>query len=114
MAEYIERETLLKAMENAMDDYHSNYYGEWEDCVGWYNDDILDVIEKTPTAGVQEVRHGENVTVKNPVDEFICSECGFMVDSISRKHYDEDGEYYYHSEYECKYCPECGAKMDKE
>lgn len=42
MSEYIEREALLNAVENAMDDCK-------------YNNDILDTIEKVPTADVQKV-----------------------------------------------------------
>lgn len=46
MPEYIEREALLNVVENAMD--NCEYYGEWEDCISEYNNDILDVIEKVP------------------------------------------------------------------
>lgn len=53
MPEYIEREALLNSVENAMDD--CEYYGEWEDCISSYNNDILDTIEKVPTADVQKV-----------------------------------------------------------
>lgn len=53
MPEYIEREALLNAVENAMDD--CEYYGEWEDCISEYNNDILDVIEKAPTTDAQTV-----------------------------------------------------------
>lgn len=51
--EYIEREALLNAVENAMD--NCEYYGEWEDCISLYNNDILDTIEKVPAADVQKV-----------------------------------------------------------
>ena len=51
--EYIEREALLNAVENAMDD--CEYYGEWEDCISFYNDDILDTIEKVPAIDAQKV-----------------------------------------------------------
>lgn len=49
--EYIEREALLNAVENTMD--NCEYYGEWEDCISEYNNDILDAIEKVPTTNVQ-------------------------------------------------------------
>lgn len=72
-------------------------------------------IKRMPTEeDVQEVRHGKNITQIHPVDEFICSECGFMSEDLIEKIYDEEGDYFYYREYEFKYCPNCGAKMDKE
>ena len=59
-----------------------------------------------------EVRHGYNATYTHPTDQFICSECGFVCE-ITELRYDEDGrgdcDAY---EYDCKFCPNCGAKMD--
>lgn len=66
-----------------------------------------------PAADVAKVKHGHNTTRFNPVDEFICSECGFMCVDYSEMKYDEDGEYVYFCEYEFNYCPHCGAKMDR-
>lgn len=62
----------------------------------------------------------KNLTKENPVDEFICSECGFMTNDFSRLEIDEDfeeGIYYEernHHEFEIKYCPNCGAKVVEE
>lgn len=81
-------------------------------------DDIFTEVERTideqPTADVQEIRYGKNITKIHPVDEFVCSECGYMNEDCTQKKYNEDGDYYYICEYEYKFCPECGAKMDKE
>lgn len=62
----------------------------------------------------------KNLTKGNPVDEFVCSKCGFMTEGFSRIEIDtdlEDGEYYenktYH-EFEIKYCPNCGKKVKEE
>lgn len=66
------------------------------------------------TEDVQEVRHGKNLTKAHPVDEFICSECGYMTEDCTEKKYSQDGDYCYLCEYEYKFCPNCGAKMDKE
>ena len=53
----------------------------------------------------------KNMSDKNPVDEFVCSKCGFMTDDFHRLVIDEDdGEHIYY-EYEIKYCPNCGAKV---
>ena len=62
----------------------------------------------------------KNLTKENPVDEFICSGCGFMTEDFFRLEIDEDfeeGIYYEernHHEFEIKYCPNCGAKVVKE
>lgn len=52
---------------------------------------------KSPTADVEEVRHGE-WTKSNPYNRFMnCSVCGFGQDHTA-----------------FNYCPNCGAKMDGE
>lgn len=58
-------------------------------------------------SNVKEVKYGNNITSMNPVDEFICSECGFTCEDLSG--YDKEEDIYY--EYEPKFCPECGADM---
>ena len=66
------------------------------------------VIKEAPTADVRPERHGRNITEMNPVDEFVCSECGFIMRDTSG--YDEEEDVYY--EFELRFCPKCGAKMD--
>ncbi len=56
--------------------------------------------EETPTADVQEVRHGENLCEDFP-SLFQCSLCNW---------YDDDTTTGNTSVY--NYCPNCGAKMD--
>lgn len=65
----------------------------------------------------EPVRHGQNVSPTHYSDEFTCSACGFSCEITELRYDDEDGfgmgaatEY----EYDCKFCPDCGAKMDKE
>lgn len=70
--------------------------------------EILSEIEYTPTADVQEVRHGHWIT--KGLDNFRkieckCSECGY----IGISNYDS-----YDDPYDFNYCPNCGAKMDEE
>lgn len=55
----------------------------------------------------------KNITGNNPVDEFICSECGFACGGFHRINVDEDGDEYF-VEFEIKYCPTCGAKVVEE
>ena len=61
-----------------------------------------DVVDRLPTADVQEVRHGKWLPTRHP-DQKRCSVC----DVIS-----------FIALYPCinraDYCPHCGAKMDKE
>ena len=55
----------------------------------------------------------KNLTENNPVDEFVCSECGFAMRGFERMRIDDDMEPTYY-EFEVKYCPNCGAKVEKE
>lgn len=103
--EYIEREAALKNIKETI-------IGASE-----FANDIriaaMNAVSFTPTADVQEVRHGKNVTTMNPVDEFECSECGFVCE-IWENIYDDEYTLDCQREYNPKVCPECGAKMDKE
>ena len=74
--------------------------------------DVKQSIEQTPTADVVEVVHGENISTIHPVDEFVCSECGIVLEGWTRVVTDEDDGDLFYYEYEFKYCPNCGAKMD--
>lgn len=96
MSRYIDEDKVLEKL------YDTQLYDS--------DDNILfeEILDNTPTADVQEVKYGKNVTDINPVDEFICSECGFICKELSG--YDKEEDVHY--EYEPKFCPECGAKMD--
>ena len=77
----------------------------------------VEAIEKATAVDAEPVRHGYNATSTFYSDLFVCSECGFVCE-ITRLEY-EDGyipgmgvpNAY---EYDCNYCPECGAKMTDE
>ena len=96
MLEYIERETLLKHT-IALNNPHE------------LGENVVPVsdIEAAPAADVAEVVHGEWILLgKNEHDyetsvEEKCSLCGRYV-------------YRYDTELQDNYCPNCGAKMDKE
>ena len=77
------------------------------------NESLAYQLAKAPKADVVEVRHGHNATSMHPVDEFVCSVCGFICNDYTEAVYDEDGDYTYYRECEFKYCPNCGAKMDE-
>ena len=96
MLEYIERETLLKHT-IALNNPHE------------LGENVVPVsdIEAAPAADVAEVVHGEWILLeKNEHDyetsvEEKCSLCGRYV-------------YRYDTELQDNYCPNCGARMDKE
>ena len=97
MKEYIERAQLLKNLG----------YDETRRA------DVLpgstfDIVLKEPAADVAEVRHGRWVPSDTgggePDEAYICSECGEPWTLI-------DGN---PAENNMRYCPNCGARMDKE
>ena len=74
---------------------------------------VIVTLEASKTDDVVEVKHGYNKSSMNPVDEFICSECGAMFADVSLvKEDEENGDINYY-EFEFKYCPNCGAKMSE-
>lgn len=60
--------------------------------------DVIKSIAQTPTADVQEVRHGRWIQKTDSIrfTHWVCSECGNVEDVKGKK-----------------YCSECGAKMDR-
>lgn len=96
MAKYIDAE---KVINNLPDDLP-------------YKASVKRVLIQAPTADAVEVKHGYNATDMHPVDEFICSVCGFICNDYTEAVYDWDGDYTYYRECEFKYCPNCGARMD--
>lgn len=102
MAEYIERAAVKKQTTYMFDEYLGTCA-----CV------LIEDIDKIPAADVVPVREGSNISQNHPVDEFVCSECGIKLRDLSEWRYDEEvgDEVLY--EYECKFCPECGARIKK-
>lgn len=92
MAEYIDREAAIKAMENADCALIADYA---ESCKADY---LREIIESVPAADVVPVAHGTWIekTFLMGTSNF-CSLCGC--------HYGMPHEKY-------RYCPNCGARMD--
>ncbi len=106
MAEYIEREKVYKML-NALGGCGAepeNWSDGWDKAI----DTAVAELNQIPAVDVRPERHGRNITDMNPVDEFICSECEFVMRDTSG--YDGEEEVKY--EFELKFCPKCGAKMD--
>ena len=103
MAEYIEREALLKDLKNNADYKRECRYEQNIDI-----ESLMNYLNKIPAADVVEVRHGE--WEKDPIAirddgeiyDYRCSVC------TARAHKGEYGNY----DYITDYCPNCGAKMD--
>lgn len=71
---------------------------------------IRNKVEHLACADVAPVWHGRNITELNPVDEFICSECGAVFEDVYICKINEAGDRLYYA-YTFNYCPSCGAKM---
>lgn len=92
MARYIDADNLINELSAAcMPIYEKGITGILGD-----NSSISDIINKQPTADVQEVKHGEweNQEPGYHVADFMCSVCHCESDKLF------------------DYCPDCGAKMD--
>lgn len=100
MAEYISKEDLIKAIEDAGADVIADY-GDYDCESGFSRDNLSQIINSIPTADVEPVRHGKWIRkVENDGYAMsLCSDCSFPV-------------HIYWGE--SKFCPACGAKMDLE
>lgn len=94
MADYISREALKEAFDNADADVLEDY-GDGACDWGFGMQNIREVINSVPAADVEPVRHGRWVDNEIP-DSMLsgCSACGFSCGA-----------------YSFRYCPNCGAKM---
>lgn len=109
MPEYIEREALLKYIcETVLFTVRKNAKLPTAELRGASK--VIDRIKSMRTADVQEVKHGYWEVCSDEyeicADEFVCSVCkeSFVSVELTDEQYFEL----------MKYCPNCGAKMDKE
>ena len=112
--EYIERGALKEDLKESYDRlraiYDSLTYDEDKQiCAGQlttFTEAILRV-KNAPAADVAEVRHGRWICINKRYGEYECSVCHGMDSNCS--------DYYgIHAVTEQEFCPNCGAKMDKE
>lgn len=101
--EYIERGEIIRRIKLRIDDYNRDFNSFAPKMVLAYKE-LLNMVEYLPTADVQEVRHGKWIYVNEDLDwaDCKCSECGYtdLFENCTESFYN--------------FCPECGAKMDKE
>lgn len=101
MAEYIEREALLKAVASWRTVVKSLYDSGYDDCIN----SIEDTVSDAPAADVAPVVHAkwipQYVSRLGLTDMFACSECNKTVRTFRKSDKCSD-----------LYCSNCGAKMD--
>lgn len=90
MAEYIEREALVELIAER----NRNTCNGALSCL-----QMKRMVKSIPAADVAPVRHGRWKIIKSAIENAVCSCCGRRFQS-------------YYEAY--SYCPNCGAKMDKE
>ena len=98
MAEYIEREALMRKIKEIHCAECDSYHGVR--CRACWVDDTLDYIDSEPAADVAPVRHGRWEKQRGI---YSCSECGMTCP------YDVQADVIEY--WTCNYCPKCGAKM---
>ena len=100
--EYIEREALLNEIEEKRPLNWTDTEAEITEQLDY--DIFENLVKSQPTADVQEVRHGNweqcFEDCRKQIEGDKCSVCNFEHYGTSIRHY--------------HYCPNCGAKMDKE
>lgn len=104
MAEYIEREATVELLRSLGSRDYRREKGTINQAIK-----MVSYAEYTPAADVEPVRHGRWIAASdmwggNPDEAYICSVCEEPFVLIEGR----PEENYYH------YCPNCGAKMDKE
>ena len=108
---YIDAIKLLENRPTPPDNLDAKGVEGFRCCLRMYNAQIEKQIANRDV-DVVEVRHGENITEMHPVDEFICSECGLIARECHRYEIDPDDGDEICYEFEYRYCPRCGAKID--
>lgn len=109
MNDYISRDDVLKAIDyqhevNNVFESEAAYVQMWETI----NDD-----RGIKAANVQPIIETENMAIAS--DEFICKKCGIYLKDYIKVVMNEDNNGCIdeqHYEYEPKFCPECGAKVE--
>ena len=100
MAEYVEREALMRRIKEIHCAECDSYHGVR--CRACWIDDTLDYIDSEPAADVAPVRHGRWILEREPDGKPYCFHCSVC----------DDDFHYIGITVAYDYCPNCGAKMD--
>lgn len=96
IAEYIDRESLLKVLKLSRE-WHAETERDFSLLVRCEN-----IVREQPAEDVAPVRHGRWIPYQTPIETgkigWICNQCSGVVRDVSNGDTD--------------YCPNCGAKMD--
>lgn len=105
MADYIDRETVLKILEE-------HPAGTWRG-YNVYSDDVRAIMRKVdeqPAADVAPVRRGEWLDLRGDYQTAKCSFCASQYEVTFGE--ESDGMLFDGFKRFYKYCPHCGAKME--
>ncbi len=108
MKEYIEREKALLARPEYLNPNNGDYNKGWNDCIST----IYGLVLAIPVADVQEVRHRE--WKGYTTSAYIGSEDEYGDPRYANRRFYRCSECHYGSVVKSKFCPSCGAIMDKE
>ena len=99
------KEEEIRKVKGCLTDYFPmEDYGEVEK--------IIKALKQEPCANAKKC-HNVNSDYAE-CDQFVCSNCGIELQDWHRVERDgDDGDITYH-EYEFKYCPNCGAKINED
>ena len=110
MAEYIERESLLKQLEGACSANCGHEHGEDPLCPSCFMNDAINVVEDQTAEDVKPVKRGvwEHITLGYDNIPFVkCNQCG-LVEPWDE--YEGMG-FALHNQMYANFCPNCGADM---
>ena len=89
-------------------------------CECWnqtFVDKSVDTVDKSDnTEQVNRLTRGTADVTRNLAkvsDTFICEKCGIWLEDCVKVEYDEDTEDTAYQEYEFKFCPRCGRKVEE-
>ena len=107
--EYIERNAAIAKIKDKINEYPHNSNPYWisnDDYIVRGLREAIEIIDEyTPTANVQEVRHSKWELIDECANEGVyCSNCHKKVYRAK----------YANQKVKSNYCPNCGAKMDKD
>ena len=108
MAEYIEREALLKDISESV---VFTVKGDSPSLEIRGANKIIDRIKSAPTADVVEVNHGEWIVLADFADKSICAECSVCGEEYTYEK-GQIGNFVRNCYAKYNYCPNCSAKMD--